>query len=137
MAVNADDGALIQAKQQWIARRRRRMPNGLSGFGRLRDLNQRLAADSVRVQQAELDHEQAARAAGTCRDSVGATTHFAYSRKRCCGASPTKLMFVQCAACGAVVGAMDFFNIGSLLGKQAEALKRIGSVLNVEVQVDP
>ena len=51
--------------------------------------------------------------------------------------SDFKLMFVQCAACGAVVGTMDFFSIGSLLGKQAEALKRIGSVLNVEVQVDP
>ena len=33
-----------------------------------------------------------------------------------------KYMFVQCAACGGVVGVVDYFNIGDLVKKLAERL---------------
>ncbi|MDT5121819.1 MAG: hypothetical protein QOC96_1301 [Acidobacteriota bacterium] len=33
-----------------------------------------------------------------------------------------KVNFVQCSSCGAVVGVMDYFNIGVLLRKLARAL---------------
>jgi uncharacterized Zn finger protein len=33
-----------------------------------------------------------------------------------------KLMFVQCAKCGSVVGVTEYFNIGSLLNRMAEKL---------------
>lgn len=34
-----------------------------------------------------------------------------------------KLLFVQCASCGTVVGAMDFHNIGALIYKLAQKLR--------------
>jgi len=34
-----------------------------------------------------------------------------------------KYNFVQCARCGSVVGALDFWNIGSLLEKLAQKLQ--------------
>ena len=34
-----------------------------------------------------------------------------------------KYQLVQCDRCGGVVGALDYFNIGAVLGKIAEALK--------------
>ena len=41
--------------------------------------------------------------------------------------SPTgsefKIMFIQCASCGTVVGVTDFYNIPSLLGKIAKKLE--------------
>ncbi len=33
-----------------------------------------------------------------------------------------KLLYVQCADCGAVVGVMDYHNVGTLLGKLAKRL---------------
>ena len=46
-----------------------------------------------------------------------------------------RLLFVQCAMCGAVVGAMDYMNIGSLLEMQNEAIKAIADKLGVSVQL--
>jgi hypothetical protein len=34
-----------------------------------------------------------------------------------------KLMFVQCNSCGGVVGVVEFYNVGGLITKLAEALK--------------
>jgi excinuclease UvrABC ATPase subunit len=42
-------------------------------------------------------------------------------------ASPSKsnfkLMFIQCARCGGVVGVVDYYNIGNLIYKLAKKLK--------------
>jgi hypothetical protein len=38
-----------------------------------------------------------------------------------------KYQFIQCASCGAVVGVMDYFNIGGMLQTLATKL-RIGSI---------
>lgn len=38
-----------------------------------------------------------------------------------------KLLFVQCSSCGAVVGAMDYYNIGSRLNDIEDKLDRIKS----------
>jgi hypothetical protein len=38
-----------------------------------------------------------------------------------------KYQFIQCASCGAVVGVMDYFNIGGMLQTLAEKL-RVGSI---------
>ena len=46
-----------------------------------------------------------------------------------------KLMFVQCASCGAVVGTLDYFNIGNMLAQQNEAIKRIAERLEVPVKL--
>jgi hypothetical protein len=46
-----------------------------------------------------------------------------------------KLMFVQCAMCGAVVGVMDYDNIGARLRKQDEAIKKIAQKLGVHVDL--
>jgi len=45
------------------------------------------------------------------------------------------LMFVQCSSCGAVVGAVDYHNIGAMLEKQNEAIKRIARAVNVSVDL--
>ena len=37
--------------------------------------------------------------------------------------SEFKIMFIQCASCGTVVGVTDFYNIPSLLGKIAKKLE--------------
>lgn len=34
-----------------------------------------------------------------------------------------KLMFIQCASCGAVVGTMDYYNIGNAIHKLADGLR--------------
>jgi hypothetical protein len=39
------------------------------------------------------------------------------------GNTKFKYQLVQCAACGGVVGALDYFNIGAVLAKIAAALK--------------
>ncbi len=41
-----------------------------------------------------------------------------------------KLLFVQCAACGSVVGVLDFMNIGTMIHDQDQVLKRITAMLN-------
>ena len=46
--------------------------------------------------------------------------------------SENKFLFVQCAACGTVVGVQDYYNIGHLLHDQATLLKRIARSLGLE-----
>lgn len=45
------------------------------------------------------------------------------------------LFFVQCAICGAVVGVLEANNIGALLIKQNEAIKRIARATNTSVDL--
>jgi hypothetical protein len=47
--------------------------------------------------------------------------------------SAYKLSFVQCASCGAVVGVMDYFNIGAKIEEQNQALIKIAKALNVHL----
>jgi hypothetical protein len=47
-----------------------------------------------------------------------------------------RLYFVQCTACGGVVGIQEFNNITAMLDKQNAALKKIAAVLNVHVDLD-
>lgn len=47
-----------------------------------------------------------------------------------------KLLFVQCASCGTVVGVMDYYNIGHMLHKQNTAIKKIAQHLNIYVDLD-
>jgi hypothetical protein len=49
--------------------------------------------------------------------------------------SAYKLLFVQCAACGAVVGVMDALNIGALLEMQGAAIKKIARAVNTSVNL--
>jgi uncharacterized Zn finger protein len=49
--------------------------------------------------------------------------------------SAYKLMFVQCSSCGSVVGVMDYFNIGTLIKQQNEAIKKIAGALNIRVDL--
>lgn len=49
--------------------------------------------------------------------------------------SPYKLIFVRCSSCGAVVGVMDYLNIGDLLLAQNRALKEIANTLGVSVSL--
>ena len=46
-----------------------------------------------------------------------------------------RLYFVQCSSCGGAVGVQEFNNIGSLLMKQNEAIKKIAAALNVYVDL--
>jgi len=46
-----------------------------------------------------------------------------------------KLLFVQCSSCGAVVGVLDYMNIGAVLEKQNEAIKKIASSLRISVDL--
>ena len=46
-----------------------------------------------------------------------------------------KLNFVQCASCGAVVGVLDYFNVGARLAKQDEALKKIAQKIGVFIDL--
>jgi len=41
-----------------------------------------------------------------------------------------KLLFVQCSRCGTVVGAMDYYNIGTVLNKVENNLEKIEKNLN-------
>lgn len=54
-------------------------------------------------------------------------------------ASPTnaayKYSYVQCAMCGTVVGVTEYLNIGALILKQNEAIKKIARALNVHVDL--
>lgn len=50
--------------------------------------------------------------------------------------SAYKLNFVQCASCGAVVGVLDWYNIGSMLEKQNKAIKAIAAQMNISVNLD-
>jgi len=46
-----------------------------------------------------------------------------------------KLHFVQCSSCGAPLGTIEYMNIGSLLAKQNEAIKRIATAVGVSVDL--
>jgi hypothetical protein len=61
--------------------------------------------------------------------------HIFELEERAPSGSNFKPQFVQCASCGAVVGAMDYYNIGSLIHQQNEAIKKIASALNVYVDL--
>lgn len=50
--------------------------------------------------------------------------------------SKFKLNFVQCASCGAVVGARDFYNTGAMLLQQNRAIERIAAALHVAVDLE-
>jgi hypothetical protein len=47
--------------------------------------------------------------------------------------SKVAVYFVQCSACGAVVGAMEWHDIGSALAWQHKAIEAIASKLEVSV----
>ncbi|MEK3873737.1 MULTISPECIES: hypothetical protein [unclassified Paenibacillus] len=49
--------------------------------------------------------------------------------------SAYRLMFVQCASCGGVVGVMDFYNIGAQNEKLKAALKKIARANNIHVDL--
>lgn len=42
---------------------------------------------------------------------------------------------IQCRMCGAVVGVVDFYNIGAMLKKQNEAIKKIAQKVGVHVDL--
>lgn len=46
-----------------------------------------------------------------------------------------KLLFVQCAMCGAVVGVMDYYNIGAVLGDIADSINEVAKVLNISKRI--
>jgi hypothetical protein len=46
-----------------------------------------------------------------------------------------KICLVQCAKCGTPVGAMEYDNIGTMLEKQNEAIKKIAAQLGVGVNL--
>ena len=46
-----------------------------------------------------------------------------------------KLLYVQCSSCGAVIGVMDYYNIGARIDKQDAALKKIARALNISVDL--
>lgn len=45
------------------------------------------------------------------------------------------LMFVQCTSCGGVAGVLEYENVGALLHRQNEAIKKIARQLNVSVDL--
>lgn len=45
-----------------------------------------------------------------------------------------KLIAVQCAMCGAVVGVLDYYNIGTKLNGIEDALKSIAAVVRASVR---
>jgi hypothetical protein len=47
-----------------------------------------------------------------------------------------KLNAIQCAACGAVVGVTDYYNIGNLIIEQNEALRKIAAHLKISVSLE-
>ncbi|CAH1053998.1 hypothetical protein [Paenibacillus pseudetheri] len=53
--------------------------------------------------------------------------------------SPTgsqyKLMFVQCASCGGVVGVMDYYNVGQQNEKIKEGLKKFAGAQGVRLDL--
>lgn len=48
--------------------------------------------------------------------------------------SHLKVMFMQCATCGAVVGLMDLMNLGGMLLEQGRLLRKIAQALGVELE---
>ena len=46
-----------------------------------------------------------------------------------------KLYFIQCAQCGTPVGTAEYNNVGAMLAKQNEAIKKIAKALNVSVDL--
>lgn len=49
-------------------------------------------------------------------------------------ASQLKVMFMQCATCGAVVGVLDLMNLGSMLLEQGRLISRIAQKLGVNLE---
>ena len=49
--------------------------------------------------------------------------------------SQFKVMFIQCASCGAVIGVADYYNIGNQNVKTQEAIKKIARQLNIHVDL--
>jgi hypothetical protein len=47
--------------------------------------------------------------------------------------SEFRLNAVHCGACGAVIGVMDFYNIGGRLNKQDEAIKKIAKQIGASL----
>ncbi len=68
-------------------------------------------------------------AASTCPRCWGTSFEMVQHTPRNSGFT---LMFVQCAHCGAVVGTMDIYNIGDLLRRQTQAIKRIGDQMGAD-----
>jgi hypothetical protein len=60
-------------------------------------------------------------AISTCIKCEG--TRFELKEAPSMGGTNYKYQLVQCAKCGGVVGVLDYFNIGAILGKIAAALK--------------
>lgn len=50
--------------------------------------------------------------------------------------SQLRVMFMQCASCGAVVGVMDFMNLGSLLSEQGRVIRKIAQALNIDTETE-
>lgn len=48
--------------------------------------------------------------------------------------SQLKIMFTQCAGCGAVVGVMDSINLGSILLEQSRIIRKIAQRLDIDVE---
>ena len=46
-----------------------------------------------------------------------------------------KYYYLQCTYCGAVVGFTDYHNLGNLMEKQSEAIKKIAQQLKVVVDL--
>ena len=51
--------------------------------------------------------------------------------------SQLKVMFMQCAVCGVVVGVMDLMNLGSLLLEQSRIMRQIAQKLDIYVESEP
>ena len=47
-----------------------------------------------------------------------------------------KLYFVQCSMCGTPVGVHEYDNVGAMLGRQNDAIKKIAEAVNVYVDLD-
>jgi len=45
-----------------------------------------------------------------------------------------KFLFLQCAGCGGVAGAMDYLNIGSVLTEQSSILRKIAAALEIDIE---
>jgi hypothetical protein len=45
-----------------------------------------------------------------------------------------KFLFLQCAKCGGVAGALDYLNIGSVLTEQSRILRKIAAALEIDIE---
>ena len=51
--------------------------------------------------------------------------------------SQLKVMFMQCAVCGVVVGGMDSMNLGSILLEQSRIMRQIAQRLDIDIESEP